>query len=95
MAKKRNKKNRQGLFSKAINIGGILIGLARPIEVLINQGFSVAALQNILRGLSFGLVDGVSSFSFDEGFRMYAPVLGAVGYREFTKYLMRKFPIRG
>lgn len=90
MVKKHSPK--QGWFSKGINIGGWLIGLARPLEVLINQGFSVAALQNIMRGLTFGLVDG--SFSLDEGLRMYMPVGAAVGYREFTKYLMKRFPVR-
>ncbi len=80
-------------MSKGLNAIGILIGFARPIEVVINQGFSVAALQNIINGLSFGLSSG--SFNLQEGLRMYAPVGAAVGYGYFKGYLLRKFPIRG
>lgn len=93
MAKKK-KRGRQSLISKGLNVIGILIGLARPIEVVINQGFSVAALQNITRGLTFGLIDGVGGFSLDEGLRMYSPVGAAAGYAGLKSYLVKKFPIR-
>ncbi len=92
MARRKKKRGKQGAFSKVINIIGWVIGLARPIEVLINQGFSVAALQNIMKGLTFGLSGG--GFNLQEGMRMYVPVGAAIGYRQFTKYLMRHFPVR-
>ncbi len=92
MAKGKKKRGKQGAFSKIINIIGIVIGFARPIQILIETGFTTASLQKMIRGLSFGLSDG--QFALQAGLRMYTPVVGALGYREFTKFLMRRFPVR-
>ncbi len=93
MTNKKKKRGRQSWVSKGLNAVGIAIGFARPIEVVINQGFSLAALQNILAGLTFNLSAG--SFNLDVCLRMYAPVGAAVGYGVLKSYLMKKFPIRG
>lgn len=93
MAKKKKGRKRQGWFSKAINIGGVLIGLSGiVIEPLVASGFTTAALKSMLRRLTFGLSEG--TFNLDAGLRGYGPVGAAVGYRELTKYLMRHFPVR-
>ncbi len=92
MAKGKKKRGKQGAVSKVLNIFGIIIGFARPIQILIETGFSSASLQRILSGLTFGLDQG--SFRLSAGLKMYAPVGAALGYRQFTKFLMRSFPVR-
>ncbi len=92
MAKDKKGRKRQGLFSKAINIFGFVIGLARPIQIFVETGFTSASVQRMIRGLTFGFSDG--EFALDAGLKMYTPVGGAIGYRELTKYLMRHFPVR-
>lgn len=80
-------------MSKALNLLGIAIGFARPIEILIRN---IAAPQDILpkliKGLTFGLSEG--SLDLTAGAKMYAPVGAAVGYGAFKSYLIRKFPVR-
>ncbi len=92
MAKGKKKRGKQGMFSKIINAIGIVIGFARPIQIVMETGFTGASLQRMIRGLSFGLSDG--QFALQTGLKMYTPVVGALGYREFTKFLMRRFPVR-
>ncbi len=92
MAKGKKKRGKQGAFSKIINVIGIVIGFARPSQILIETGFTSVSLQKMIRGLSFGLSDG--QFALQAGLKMYTPVVGALGYREFTKFLMRRFPVR-
>ncbi len=92
MAKEKKKRGKQGWFSKLINAGGVVIGLARPIMVLSRHGFSRGSFEIILNELTFGMIGG--NFDLQAGLRMYAPVGAAVGYRELTKYLARHFPVR-
>ncbi len=92
MAKKKKGRKRQGLFSKAVNLGGWAIGLARPIQIFFQDGFTSMALQRIMNGLTFGLSDG--SLNVGEGLQMYVPVGASIGYRQLTTYLMRHFPVR-
>lgn len=91
MAKKKRSR-KQKIASKLINAGGLAIGLSRFIEIFLQDGFSTRALQRIRKGLTFGLAEG--GFNLEAGLRMYGPVGASVGYREFTKYLMKRFPIR-
>ncbi len=92
MAKKKKKRGRQSAVSKLLNIFGIIIGFARPIQILVDTGFTSSSLQRILSGLTFGLDQG--KFRLNAGLKMYAPVGAALGYRQFTKFLLRSFPVR-
>ncbi len=91
MAKGKRKRGQQGLFSKLINLGGWVIGLARPIQIVVETGFTSASLQRIMRGLTFGLSDG--DFALQAGLRMYTPPGAAYGYRQITSYLIRHFKV--
>ncbi|MEE9173337.1 MAG: hypothetical protein V3U41_10615 [candidate division NC10 bacterium] len=93
MAKKKKGRRKQGMVSKLINLGGIAIGLSRILEIIFNNISAPADIPKIIiRGASFGLAEG--SFNMQEGLRFYAPLAGAVGYRMFTKFLFKRFPIR-
>ncbi len=85
--------SKQGWFSKAINVGGWLIGLSRFIEIVMNNLGSPAEIpKHILGGFTFGLSKG--GLDWQEGLRFYAPLGGSYGYRKFTSFLMRRFPVR-
>ncbi len=94
MAKKKTRGRRQGLFSKAINIGLILLGFSRPIAILLDpqQGKFANKANVIIREATFGLSEG--SFKLDAGLKMYTPALGAIALGTLKSFLMRKFPVR-
>lgn len=93
MVAKKKKHSRQGWASKAINLGGILLGLSRILEIVFtNLGSPQLIPVLIARGATFGLSEG--SLNVGAGARFYGPVGAAVGYRMFTSYLLKKFPVR-
>ncbi len=93
MAKKKKVSRKQKIVSKVINIGGILIGMSRIFEIIFNNLRQPAQIATqIIKGATFGLSAG--GLNIKEGVRFYAPVGGAIGYRVFTSYLLKKFPVR-
>ncbi len=92
MARKKKRHGKQKFASKLINAGGILIGLSGLLQVVFEEGFTSRALLRIMNRLTFGLTTG--AFDLAAGLKAYVPAGAAVGYRELTKYLMRRFPIR-
>ncbi len=91
-AAKNKKRGKQSWVSKAINVGGILIGLSGIIKVILDHG--MAAGPFLMSKLTFGLSKGMAAFNLSEGLEVYAPVGAAIGYRKLTSYLMRRFPMR-
>ncbi len=92
MAKGKKKRSRQGLFSKAINIGLIALGFSRVLKHLLSgAGFDLIQTA-IIREATFGLSDG--KFDMDAGLAMYTPVGAAIGLGKLKQYLMRHFPVR-
>ncbi len=93
MAKKRKNNHKQGWVSKAINIGGLLLGLSNIIyETFTNLGNPRQIAINLVRGATFGLSEG--SFDTAQGATFYGPLAAVVPYRMFTSYLLKKFPMR-
>ncbi len=95
MAKKKKGRKRQGLFSKAINIGLTALAFARPLELILSasgRGAFSETAKVIIREASFGLSDG--AFNLETGLRMYAPVGAALGLHELKKFASKHFPTR-
>ena len=92
MAKKKGRRRKQGLISKAMNIGLIALGFSRVITLALRGDF--LAIQN---EATFGLAGAgtaTSGFDLDAGLRIYSPAGAAVGLGFLKTYLMRKFPVR-
>ncbi len=89
---KHKKKSKQGLFSKAINVGLILLGFSRPLTILMKHGFGEVAVNAIISESTFGLSQG--KFDLNEGLKMYTPAGGAIALGKLKQYLMRHFPVR-
>lgn len=81
------------MVSKAINIGGILLGLSRILHIVFtNIGNPREIPRQIVRGATFGLSEG--PINIEAGAAFYGPLGAAVGYRFFTSWLIKKFPVR-
>ncbi len=92
MAKKKNRRRRQGLLSKAINVGLVALSFARPLEILFSKVPIATKIQQILRGATFGLSEG--TFALESGLAMYSPVGAAAALGFVKKYALRHFPVR-
>ncbi len=93
MAKGKKGRRKQGWVSKAINVGGILLGLSNIIfEVYTNLGSPRQIAVNLVRGATFGLSEG--SLDMAQGTTFYGPLAAVIPYRMFTSYLLKKFPVR-
>ncbi len=92
MAKKKKKGGRQGWMSKGINIGLILLGFSRVIQILFEPIGVGSKLTQIRKEATFGLSEG--KFSLKDGLRMYTPGGAAAGLGMLKSYLMKKFPVR-
>ncbi len=94
MAKKKRGRRRQGLVSKAANLGLILLGLSRPLKLIL--GIDAPSfgdpINSIIVEASAGLSTG--ALDVDAAMRFYGPVGAAVGLGFLKSYLMRKFPVR-
>ncbi len=91
-AKDKKKGGRQGIVSKALNIGIIAIGFSRVIEILMASISMRDKFKAIQRGATFGLSEG--KFDLQEGLKMYSPVGAAAGLGALKSYLLKKFPVR-
>ncbi len=92
-AKKKKGRGKQSMVSKVINIGGILLGMSNVLyEVFTNLTNPRQIATNLIRGATFGLSEG--GFDTAQGAAFYGPIGGAVAYRMFTSYLLKKFPVR-
>ncbi len=91
MAKKKSRSRRQGWFSKILNIGIILLGLSRPISIIVRKP-NAAGLQDIINESTFGLAQG--KFDMKAGLKFYTPGGAAAGLGALKSYLLKKFPVR-
>ncbi len=96
MAKKKKGRRKQGLFSKGLNIGLILLGFSRVIKHVFSGDSVDNITAAIIRESTFGLANplGPSQFDLEAGLQMYAPGAAAVGLGTLKKFLMKKFPVR-
>ncbi len=93
MAKKKKGRSKQGWVSKAINVGGLLLGLSNIIfETFTNLGNPRQIAINLVRGATFNLSEG--AFDPAQGATFYGPLAAVVPYRMFTSYLLKRFPVR-
>ncbi len=93
MVKHKKKKGKQGWVSKAVNIGGLLLGLSNILfEVFTNLTNPRQIATNLVRGATFGLSEG--SLDLAQGATFYGPLGATVPYRMFTSYLLKHFPVR-
>ncbi len=93
MAKKKQRRGRQSLASKALNGLGIAIGLSRIIEIVIrNFGNPANILPRIISGATGGLSEG--SFDITEAIRFYVPMAATIPYAVFKSHIIKKFPMR-
>ncbi len=92
MAKKKGKGRKQGLFSKAINIGLIALGFSRVLTHLFTPQPFEAKMKVIIKESTFGLSEG--KFDLAAGLAMYTPGGAAIALGTLKSYLMKKFPVR-
>jgi hypothetical protein len=92
MAKTTTKRSRQGIFSKAVNVGLIALGFSHVLEILFRPISMESKLAFIQRDATFGLSQG--KFNLQVGLEMYSPAAAAVGLGALKSYLFRKFPVR-
>ncbi len=92
MAKKKKNGGRQGMVSKAINIGLIALGFSRVIEIIITPMTWKSRLSLIRTGATFGLSEG--KFDWPAGLAMYTPGGAAIALGGLKSYLLKKFPVR-
>ncbi len=92
MAKKRRRRGKQGLFSKALNASLIALGFSRVISILVSPAAIDTKMTAIINGATFGLATG--KFNLDIGLRMYTPAGAAIALGTLKTFLMRKFPVR-
>ncbi len=92
MAKKRRRRGKQGLFSKAINIALTLLAFARPIQIAFSAKGPNTKLAQVIDEATFGLANG--TFNLQKGLQMYTPVGAALALGTLKKFVMRKFPVR-
>ncbi len=93
MAKNKKKKSRrQGMFSKVLNIAIILLGLSRPITIMV-QNPNARGVDFLINEATFGLSKG--ALNFKAGMKFYSPAGAAVGLGFLKSYLIKKFPVRG
>ncbi len=79
------------MFSKAVNIGLIALGLSRPIHWFMTQTPEIAVKQ-IIREATFNLSEG--AFHLESGLSMYGPGAAAIALGKLKSYLFRHFPVR-
>ncbi len=91
MVKHKKKRSRQGLFSKAINIGLIALGFSRVITNFMTKT-PESAIFHTIREATFGLIEG--KFDLKAGLAMYSPGGAAVALGKLKSHLFRKFPVR-
>ncbi len=89
---KKKGRRKQGVVSKAINIGLIVLGFSRVLGILFTGASVSAKMEQIQREATFGLSEG--KFDLNAGLLMYAPVGGAIGLGKLKQYLLRHFPVR-
>ncbi len=92
MAKKGKKSRRQGLFSKAINVGLIVLGFSDVIKIAIGPGTPTQKIDHIIHDATFGLSTG--KFDLNAGLEMYTPGGAAIALGKLKQYLMKHFPVR-
>ncbi len=88
---KKTGRRKQGLLSKAINLGLIALGTSRILGILFTDASMAAKADQIIRESTFGLSEG--KFDLNAGLLMYTPVGGALALGTFLRYLRRKFPV--
>ncbi len=76
MAKKRRRR-RASLLTKAINVGVLLLGLSRPLAILMGPGEIGQKMTRITNEVTFNMAGG-GSFDTKIGMRVYAPLVGAI-----------------
>ncbi len=92
MAKKK-KRSKQGMFSKAVNIGMIALGMSRILEIVFNNITAPADISKIIiREATFGLSEGV--FSLARGARFYSPPVAAIATKIVFSFIRKKNPVR-
>ncbi len=92
MAKKNQQRRKQGIVSKIKNALLLVLGLARPIQIVSALGFTTQAANQIIHDSTFGLSSG--SFDLQAGLRMYTPPAAALATGKLINYLLKRFPIR-
>ncbi len=94
MAKKKKRNgSKQGMFSKAVNIGILALGMSRILEIIFNNLGNPSAIPTlIIRGATAGLSTG--SFSLKEGVRFYGPPASAAVVKGVFSWLRKKNPVR-
>jgi len=91
MAKKK-KSRRQGLFSKAVNVGLIALTFSEAIRIwLSGSPIRTKVAETLQAYTGFGL-DG--SFVPERLIRGYAPAGAAFALGFLKKFAMRRFPVR-
>ncbi len=93
MAKKRKRRGKQSLLSKAKNLGLIALGASRLLGILFTAASAGDKANQIVREATFGLSTG--EFDLNAGLLMYTPVAGSIALGTFLNFLMKKFPVRG
>ncbi len=92
-AKNKKKGGKQGIVSKLMNVGLIVLGFSRVIEHLVFWGANwQGAIKEIKREATFGLSEG--KFDWKAGLRMYTPGGAAIALGKLKSYLIKKFPVR-
>ncbi len=76
MAKKRKRSRKPKLLTKVINAGVLLLAFARPIQILIESGFSGQSGKRIADEASAGLMTG--TFNKQWAMQFYGPMLAAI-----------------
>ncbi len=90
--KKKGRNRKQGMFSKAVNIGLTLLSVSTAIRIWIGAGNVESKTAATLRAYTgFGMDGSFVPTRLIEG---WAPAGAAFGIGALLKFIRRKFPVR-
>lgn len=94
MAKKKNRRGKQSMVSKAANIGLLALSFARPIRMLITGNFRYfwsLGSDGLVHEATFGLSSG--AFDLQAGAQLYGPSVAAAALFQIKKYAMKHYRV--
>ncbi len=93
MAKKKGRRRKQGLFSKAVNIGFIALAFARPLSFLFKGQFSYFTDPNPANVSLIGDATGNMGTDLPRAFTFYAPIGVSIGLKKAFNFVRKQNPV--
>ncbi len=93
MAAAKKKRSKQGLFSKAVNIGFIFLAFARPLSFLFKGQFGYFTNPNPEDVSLIGDATGNMGKDLPRAFQFYAPIGVSFGLKKAYNFVRRQNPV--